>query len=169
MSDLSRKRRKRVRSGRPRKFDELSRPVTVTLPESTITALTQIHHDRAKAIVEACRQARQQATAPISVEVIEVGPGRGCVLVGDSEYLRRLKFMHLVELQSGRNLISVNTGTPVTTVEISLLDLLDAIPLEEERERKLVAELVRLFRRTRQMKVMHKEEILIIPHDFPVK
>jgi hypothetical protein len=158
----------RSRSGRPKKFDEPSRPVTLTLPERVLADLPLIHKDRAKAIAEACRQTLRLKTHPITVEVIKVGPGRGLIVVGDSRYLGQQECFNLVEIAPGRNLISVKTGTPCTTLEVCLSDLLDIIPPKEERERKLVAQLVALLRQTRQMKALHKEEILIIPHDYVV-
>jgi hypothetical protein len=160
--------RSKAKRGRPKKFDEPSRAVTVTLPDSVIKGLAAIHEDRAMAIAEACQNNVFRGEHPISVEVVQAGPGRGLILVGTSKYLDRLDCMRLVRITPERHLITVKARTPIASVEIALRDLLDSIPLSDEWERKMVASLATLFRRTRQLKVMHKEEILIIPHDFAV-
>ena len=41
------------RGGRPAKFDEPSRPVTITLPDRILERLEEIDGDRAKAVVKA--------------------------------------------------------------------------------------------------------------------
>ena len=43
--------------GRPPKFDEPSRPITLTLPESTLEGLRQIDADRGQAVVKLTRGA----------------------------------------------------------------------------------------------------------------
>jgi hypothetical protein len=48
---------KSSRGGRPRKFAEPTRPVTVTIPDRTLKQLVHIDKDRAKAIAKAVNMA----------------------------------------------------------------------------------------------------------------
>ncbi|HSD10439.1 MAG TPA: hypothetical protein VLF14_05625, partial [Candidatus Binatia bacterium] len=63
------------RGGRPPKFDEPRRPVTITLPERTLRRLTAVDEDLATAIVKLgdSTVSREEQTAKL-VEVVEVAP-----------------------------------------------------------------------------------------------
>src|SRR5215475_1507076 len=85
--------------GRPPKFSEPRRPVTVTLPESTLARLAAINPDRAQAIVKAVGTAVPlDSKSQKQVEVVEVSPGVGIILVGPSRYLKRIKWLRLVKV-----------------------------------------------------------------------
>jgi hypothetical protein len=160
------KRKPRPKGGRPRKFREPSRPITVTLPLRTLGDLARINEDRAQAIVEVCdRMSNESGLQEPDVEVIRAGSGRGLIVLGPSRHLRDVPSLQLVDIGHGRQLISLKSGTPVSCVEVALGDLLESLPESDERERMMVAKLVSILRRTRQKKVMQTEEILIIPYD----
>jgi len=58
---------KENKGGRPRKFAEPSRPITITLPEKTLRSLERIDTDRGRAIVKVTERALSQdgrATQP---------------------------------------------------------------------------------------------------------
>src|SRR5262245_21906986 len=94
--------------GRPPKFSESRRPVTVTLPESTLARLTAINPDRARAIVKAVGTAvAVSGKHQKQVEVVEVSPGVGIILVGPSRYLKRIKWLRLVEVAPMRYLLTI--------------------------------------------------------------
>ena len=72
--------------GRPRKFAEASRPVTLTLPDSTLHALQHIDPDRGQAIVKLVNRALQngEKDKPL-VEIITTSRGMGIIVVGPSQ------------------------------------------------------------------------------------
>lgn len=152
------------RGGRPRKFKEASRPVTVTLPDSTLLSLEQIDPDRAKAIVKAAAHlAGKPSFNDLEVEVVRLQPGCGLIFVGSCRYLREVDFLRVVPVDTNRNLISIPAGTATTSVEVALLDLLEEIPPFEVRERRIISKLADIFRTTRRSNKMIKEEILLVP------
>src|SRR5687768_11664919 len=89
--------------GRPPKFPGPSRPVTLTLPESTLEGLKQIHADRGQAIVKLTEAALRGGAASHShVEIVTMADKTGLLVVGPSEVLRRIPFLHLVEVAPAR-------------------------------------------------------------------
>jgi hypothetical protein len=154
---------RKSRVGRPRKFQDESRPVTVTLPERTLERLSLINADRARAIVTAT----ELATATVSsqqpdVEVVEVAKGAGVILVGPNQSLRRIPWLRLVEVSPARSLLSLPSGTAVESLEIAILDLLDHLLPEEAGEREMLLRLRELIRGFRQEQTVSKVEILIV-------
>src|SRR6476660_7138102 len=80
--------------GRPPKFAGPSRPITLTLPESTLEGLKQIHSDRGQAIVKLTESAlRASATSHSNVESVEMADNTGLLVVGPSKVLRRIPFL----------------------------------------------------------------------------
>ena len=66
--------------GRQPKFDEPQRPVTVTLPKRTLSALAALDADRARAIVKVVDAALSgNRSGAKLVEVIEVAPGAAVI------------------------------------------------------------------------------------------
>ena len=150
--------------GRPRKFQEPSQPITITLPLSTLNELSSIDRDRAKAIVRATKHMLGNVKpADCEVDIVRIERGYGLILVGNSRYLRKINTLHLVEVDPHRHLISLPAGTPASTIEIALRDLLEVIPASESRERRIISKLADIFRQARQANTMKKEEILIVP------
>ncbi|MBM4153825.1 MAG: hypothetical protein FJ221_02190 [Lentisphaerae bacterium] len=151
------------RGGRPRKFNEPSRPVTVTLPESALGHLARIDDDRAKAIAKAARalvEGPREASA--AVEVIPIGTGTGLLMVGPSRHLRSLQILRMVEIIPGRYILTVPSGTAIETIEVALTDLMDTVPESDSDERALLVRLLTLFRAARRGHRMSKEEILLV-------
>jgi len=154
---------KRGKSGRPPKFAGPRRPVTVTLPESTLAQLEAIDCDRARAIVKLAEAMMLDAGGGQKlVEVIEVTPGVGMILIAPSLYLRRIPWLRLVEIATARFLLSVPSGTPVDSLELALTDLFDKVPRSETRERSVIQDLRRLIRDLRLGKMMAKAEMLFV-------
>ena len=151
-------------SGRPPKYGEPSRPVTVTLPDSTLKGLERIDPDRGKAIVKLARAAVSSGERPL-VEVVEVGAGTGLVIVGPSQILRKIPFLHLVEVAPARYLLAMDRGNDFRALEIELADLVDDLSAEEAGERALVLELLAHIRRIRKSGGMRMAEILLAKLD----
>ena len=151
------------RGGRPPKFREPSRPVTVTLPQRTLNLLGTVDRDRARAIVRVTDNAVSAAMADRPpVEVVEVTPGLGVILVGPSRFLHRIAWLRLVELAPGRHLLSIPSGTPVESLEVVLHDLLESIPAEDTRESVILERLGALVRTLRRRGDVSKAEMLFV-------
>jgi hypothetical protein len=149
--------------GRPPKFDEPRRVVTVTLPERTLRELSAVENDLARAIV-------QVTTASISgkkkrrplVELVEVAPGMSVILVAPSRCLKQIPWLRLVQIAPSRFLLTVLPGTPVEQIEIAILDLLDGLGAADAHERQLLMDLVRQVRAVRRDQTVWKAEILFV-------
>ena len=149
--------------GRPRKFAEASRPITVTLPERTLRQLAAIAHDRARALVRVTDMALPDAVPGEElVDVIEVARGLGIILVGPSRRLRELPLVRLVEVAPSRYLLTIPTGTSISQVEVALSDVLEDIPEHERQERDLLMTLHHHLRRLRRADQVSKAEILFV-------
>ena len=149
--------------GRPRKFHESSRPVTLTLPERTLQRLEAMDVDRARAVVKAVDMATGSGDvrSPI-VDVVETEKGVGIIIVGPSRRLRSVPWLRLVEVAPGRSLLSVPTGTAIESLEIAILDLLEDLGPGEEEERVLLSRLREKLRSLRHSQAMSKAEIVFV-------
>lgn len=151
------------RGGRPAKFAEPSRPITVTLPERVLHLLTAVDADRAKAITklaDAALNPGDQASKPVAT--MKVGKGKAIILVGNSEQLRRLPWLRLIEVAPARHLISIRSGTSIESMEVAMQDLLDDLPKANSIDREILETLIHIIRASRRKQTTLKEEILFI-------
>src|SRR5437773_7425177 len=113
-------------SGRPPKFSEASRPITLTLPESTLRDLQLVHPDRGHAIVKLAQRASRgnRSKRPL-VEIVKMGVDVGLIIVGQSKVLLQIPFVRLVEVAPARYLLALDSGNDFHTLEIAINDLLD--------------------------------------------
>ncbi len=150
--------------GRPPKFDEPRRPVTMTLPDRTLGRLAAIDSDRAAAIVKLVEATEPSSLdAPQGVDVVEVAPGAAVILVGPSRTLREIPWLRLAEVSPRRFLLTVVPGTPVESIEVALFDLLERLAPEEADERAVLEELRRLISASRRERHITKFEMLYVP------
>ncbi len=155
--------KQRHAGGRPPKFKEPSRPITVTLPERTLDLLATIDGDRARAIVKSANAAMPEGKrGHRAIEVVTVLPGAGIILVGPSHYLRKISWLRLVEVAPQRFLLVLPSNTPPDSLEIELIDLLDDIPESETSERTMIKELQLHLRSFRRGHKVSKAEILFV-------
>ena len=152
---------KKIKSGRPPKFRGPSRPVTVTLPESTLARLASIDTDRARAIVKATDAAMPlDAKRQKQVDLVEVSPGLAIIIVGPSQLLRKIKWLRLVEVSPMRFLLSIPLNTSIDSLELAIIELLeDAKP---DWEHSLLIQLRDLMRRLRRRGELSKAEMLFV-------
>jgi hypothetical protein len=149
--------------GRPKKFNEASRPVTVTLPERVLRQLSRINEDRALAITRVVDIVAGSAAHPLKpVEIVEVIKGKAIIIIGPSKCLRKISWLHLIEIAPTRFLLSIPTGTPVESLEVAIMDLLENLPPDENEERVLLEELRKCISHQRRRKSMSKGELLFI-------
>ena len=119
---------KKIKSGRPPKFRGPRRLVTVTLPESTLARLASIDADRARAIVKATDAAIPfDAKQQKQVELVEVSPGLAIIIVGPSQFLRRIEWLRLVEVSPTRFLLSIPLNTSIDSLELAVIKLLEDV------------------------------------------
>lgn len=112
--------------GRPRKFKEPSGPVTVTLPDRTLELLRRIDADRARAIVKAVDAVvGSQSSGTTEVEIVQMAPGTGLVIVPPNRSLRSIRWIKTIEVAPTRHLLAIVPGEPVEKIEIALLDLIE--------------------------------------------
>jgi hypothetical protein len=153
----------KARGGRPPKFREARRPITVTLPERTLRALDIVDRDRARAIVRVTEAALSAGGASRRfVDVVEVLPGLGIILVGPSRVLARIPWLRLIELAPMRYLLSIPSGTPVDSLELALHDLLEVSASDDGRERAMLEQLGMLIRTLRRHGGVSKGEMLFL-------
>ena len=149
--------------GRPRKFSEPSTRITVTLPKSTLKDLAAIHGDRAQAIVRATRAAMGGVPGRSRpVEVVEMIPGSGLIVVGPCASLARIKWLNMIEIAPARYLLTLPTGTAVEVLEVAIHDALEQLPANEERERAMLETLKNLLVGVRRTSTVSKAELLIV-------
>lgn len=139
------------RGGRPRKFQGPSRVVTLTLPNATIEQLSDIHADRAKAIVKAAELASPNLQADEArVDLIEVAPNVAMITVPYCRYLQNSREISLVEIVPNRFLIVLSAGTPLSAVELAVEDQLETLPADEVRDRRILDQLLERLRAARR-------------------
>ena len=154
----------RPKGGRPAKFNEPSRPVTVTLPESALRRLSAIHAgDRARAIVKALDSLSEgpDKTVP-AVNELPISNGRTLLTVADNRLLRAIPWLTLIEIAPGRHLISVESGTPIERFEVALVDILETDVTATDAERDAIRQLLHSLRAPRRNQAVTTEEILVI-------
>lgn len=148
--------------GRPPKFAEPSRPVTLTLPESTLSDLQQINPDRSRAIVELTKHVlRSERTANPLVEIVEMAKNIGLVVTGPSEALQKMPFLRLVEVAPARFLLAFERGHDFHSLEIAITDALDDEQYEKG-ERELLTQLLHHIKGLRKSQRVSMAQILVV-------
>ena len=152
--------------GRPPKFTESRRPITVTLPERVLNKLNVLDKDRAKAIVkcvEAVTGGADNAHKP--VELVRVSPGKALIVIGPSRALAQISWLKIVEISPARYLLALPPGMSVETLEVAIIDLIENVhPLESE-EIVLLKQLRDLLGHQRRGKTITKAELVFV--DIP--
>ena len=149
--------------GRPPKFSEARKPITVTLPERILSSLEVVSPDRAKAIVkcvEAVVGRGENALKP--VELVEVLPGKALIVIGPCKSLSRISWLRLVEIAPTRYLLVFPSGKSVESLELEILDLLENLNEPDEPERALINELRVLISHHRRGERVSKGELVFV-------
>ena len=157
------KTQKESKGGRPPKFDEPSRPVTLTLPERTLEILENIDSDRAWAIVKATDLAAGEYPAPQKrVELLKITSDKALIIVTRNKPLRDIRWLRVVVVSPGQLLSVIPTGTAVETLEIEMLDLLITVHILATDDCDLFQELLDVLSHHRIRSGMSREQILFI-------
>jgi hypothetical protein len=96
------------------------------------------------------------------VKLVEVMPGLGIIVVGPSRYLQKIKWVRLVEVAPTRFLMTIPSGTPVDSLEIAILDLLQSLDSNDKWEQAMLEQLRDLMRTLRVEGRLSKAELLLI-------
>jgi hypothetical protein len=152
--------KKEVKGGRPAKFQEPSRPITVTLPERVLGSLAEVDADRARAIVKATDAMMRKDKK--AVELVEVAQGLAVIIVGRSKYLQRISWLRLVEISPARFLLCIPPGTPVDSLEIAIMDLLESCAKQDKEDRRSLSQLLDVVKNQRIKQSIFKTEILLV-------
>lgn len=115
--------------GRPKKFDEPTRVVSLTLPESTIARLTQTHGDLGRAIVGLLAADTTAKGRP--AELVVFG-NYAVISVRPTPSLETRIGVQLVPLPDGRALLSFDAPKTISDLELSISDALDDPSLHHE-------------------------------------
>ena len=148
-------------AGRPPKFREERRPVTMTLPVRILDFLKAVDPDRARAIAKLSDAAAAGLRNRKPVEIVEVAPHHGLIVVADSALLRGIDGLCLIEIAPTRYLITLHGSMSAESLEVQLHDM-----IEEgnggQGEITLLKELFEQLRHQRRRRAVSKEELLII-------
>ena len=154
---------KKGKGGRPPKFQEVRRPITVTLPERILTLLETVNSDRARAIVK-CVEAVAGNRDPEAraTELIEVLPGKALIVVGPNRSLKKIGWLRLVEITATRYLLLLPPGMPIERLEVEIQDLIETLTPDDECDRAMLNELRTLISQKRQRKAVSKGELIFV-------
>jgi hypothetical protein len=157
---------KKAAGGRPPKFREARRPITVTLPDRILLKLNTVNPDRAKAIVKCVEAVIGESDQPLKrVEMIEVLPGKALIVVGPCRSLARIDWLRLVEIAPARYLLVLPSGMPVENLELEILDLLHNLDSRDTAEYTLLKELCSVISHQRRQKTVSKAELVFVDID----
>jgi hypothetical protein len=150
--------------GRPPKFREARRPVTMTLPERILERLAEIDPDRSRAVVKITEAVAGTGRGHFQpVELIEMAPGKSLIIIGPSQVLRKIPWLKMIEITPARYLLTITSGKSIEALEVTLRDLiLHPESQKKEREYDVLHELLNLIGHQRRAQRLSKEEILII-------
>ena len=148
------------RRGRPRKFSEPSRPVTLTLPIATIEALTLVDSDLSRAIVRVVQPGIGPRHAP--AELARFGR-RAVIVVHASKELERRTGVDLVPLPDGRALISFGDSTTIDVLELRIEDALEdpALLPPDRAEFAAILNILKTARRSGDVAVLRRNIIVL--------
>ena len=152
------------KGGRPAKFAEPSRPVTMTLPDRILSRLAEIDGDRAKAVVRAVEAAFGEARDSRGpVGELAVAPDESLLTVVRCPPLDSIPWLTTVEIGPGRRLLSLHDGIPVEKLEVALQDLLDAPGGGmSDADRHTLRTLLESIRAPRRNQAVRTAQILVI-------
>ena len=147
--------------GRPRKFAAPSRAVTLTLPEWVLSALTDVHQDISKAVVQLMQKRPRQQARPLA----ELSTfGRNAVItVRPTPSLERRGGVRLVPLPDGRALLSFDQPTSIADLELTLHDALEDEQLAGA-DRQVFEAIVGILKDARHSRdiTLHRRNIIVL-------
>ena len=153
----------RPRRGRPRKFAQPSRSVTLTLPESVIYALEEVDRDLSLAVARVAQPEVAKQPHP-SAELERFG-SRSVIVVHPTRTLEHRLGILLVPLPDGRALIAFDESMTPARLELRIQDELEDRTLRPEDARifESIRDLLRTVRRSKSFTLQQRSIIVLEP------
>ena len=150
-----------AKRGRPRKFSSPARPVTVTLPEHVLRALTSIDVDLGRAIVRLAQPVL--AKAPHAPAELASFGRHSVIVVNPSRTLERRTGIELLHLPDGRALISFDQTNSIAGLELLLEDSLEdrSLPLGDRAVFEAVGSILKAARRSDKVLLLQRNVIVL--------
>ena len=151
----------RPRRGRPRKFAEPSRAVTLTLPERLLAALGAVDADLSRAVVRIAQSALAKRKHP-PAELAAFGR-RAVIVVNPSRTLEQRTGVVLVPLSDGRALISFDEELTPARLELRIQDVLEdpALTAEDRGIFEGIREILKSARRSRDVTLTERHIVVL--------
>jgi hypothetical protein len=151
------------RRGRPRKFLQPSRAVTLTLPEDVIAVLTKVDDDLSRAVVRLAQAEIGKEPHP-PAELASFGR-RAVIVVNPTRTLEQRTGVTLVPLSDGRALIAFDESMTPARFELRIEDELEHHDLPEKDARifESIRDLLREARRSKTV-VLRRPNIIVLEH-----
>ena len=156
--------KKEVNIGRPPKFQEECRAITVTLPIRILRQLERFDKERGRGIVK-CVEAATRNTSESEgkyVEIVPVTNDAALIIISRSTQLVTIPWLRLIEIAPARFILSLPTGTAVESLELAIMDLLEKLPDSETTEKTLLSQLRYYLSKYRRSDGVSKGEILFV-------
>jgi hypothetical protein len=159
---------KRRERGRPLKFGRRARPVTLTLPEDVIAALTSVDDDLGRAVVRLAQPLLAEAVPRPNAELASYGD-RAVIVIEPMAALEQVTGVKLVPMPDGRALISLANPVSVYEFELRLRDTIEEEKELEPHERSVMSSIGEILRRARLTHgvTVHQPSIIVLqtpPH-----
>ena len=151
----------RRRRGRPRKFDGPSRAVTLTLPETVISSLSQVDPDLSRAVVSLVKRGRHLNGVPPAT--LAIFGNRAVITVRPTKSLEKRIGVNLVPLPDGRALISFHQPKSIAELELLIYDALEdkSLSAEDRRVFEGIGTILRDARRSSDVSLNHRSIIVL--------
>jgi hypothetical protein len=149
------------RRGRPRKFVGPSRPVTLTLPDQVIDALSAIDGDLSRAIVRLAQPVLAARPHP-PAELVTFGR-HSLIAVQPSRTLEQRTGVSLLHLPDGRALISFDRSMTIPGLELLIADALEdrTLPKRDRAVFAAIADILRTSRRSDTVVLLQRHVIVV--------
>lgn len=152
---------KRSPLGRKPKFQEPSSSITITLPDRILQQLHLIDTDRAKGIVK-CVENTLTSHNTSRVKVLKISDKEGILTVGPCTILNNIPHIKLIEIAPFRYIISKPAGTPIETIEIALIDMIEQTNGDQQEERDMLIKIRNYIKKHRENDSLQTREIMLL-------
>jgi len=120
-----------------------------------------IDADPGRAIVKAVNAAGRTELQS-SPELVPVAEGLSVIVIGPTPALRRISWLQLIEIAPARFLLTIPSGTPIDSLELSVIDLLERSEALQPDEAAILQQLRRLIGNLRRDSEVSKAELLLV-------
>ena len=149
------------RRGRPRKFTAPSRPVTLTLPEHVLDALSALDPDISRAIVRLAQPMLADRPHP-PAELASFGR-HSVIVVSPSRTLEKRTGVELLHMPDGRALISFDQPMTIPGLELLIEDALEdkALPQTDRDIFEAIFSILKTARRSDNVTLLQRNVIVL--------